>query len=75
MAQEIQLRIVTPRRPLLDESVQEVTAPGTVGEFGVLPNHAAFLSSLETGRLSYRDAHGLSTLPCAAASPRCRITS
>lgn len=59
MAQEIQLRIVTPRRPLLDEPVEEVTAPGTVGEFGVLPNHAAFLSSLETGRLSYRDARGL----------------
>lgn len=60
MFEEIQLRIVTPRRPLLDEPVEEVTAPGTVGEFGVLPNHAAFLSSLESGRLSYRGASGLS---------------
>lgn len=59
MAEELQLRIVTPRRPLLDEPVLEVTAPGSVGEFGVLPNHAAFLSSLEAGRLTYRDARGL----------------
>lgn len=59
MANDIQLRIVTPRRQVLDETVLEVTAPGTLGEFGVLPNHATFLSSLEIGRLSYRDARGL----------------
>jgi F-type H+-transporting ATPase subunit epsilon len=59
MANEIQLRIVTPRRQVLDQAVLEVTAPGTVGEFGVLPNHATFLGSLEIGRLSYRDARGL----------------
>jgi F-type H+-transporting ATPase subunit epsilon len=54
MADEIQLRIVTPSAELLDERVMEVTAPGTLGEFGVLPDHATFLSSLEIGRLSYR---------------------
>ena len=27
--------------------------PGTVGEFGVLPNHITFLSSLQAGRLEY----------------------
>ena len=59
MANDIQLRIVTPRRQVLDETVLEVTAPGTLGEFGVFPNHATFLSSLEIGRLSYRDARGL----------------
>ena len=59
MADQFQLRIVTPRREVLDESVLEVTAPGTLGEFGVLPNHVTFLSSLEIGRLSYRDQRGL----------------
>jgi F-type H+-transporting ATPase subunit epsilon len=54
MADEIQLRIVTPSAELLDERVSEVTAPGTLGEFGVLPDHATFLSSLEIGPLSYR---------------------
>jgi F-type H+-transporting ATPase subunit epsilon len=59
MAEQFQLRIVTPRRQVLDEPVLEVTAPGTLGEFGVLPNHVTFLSSLEIGRLSYRDQRGL----------------
>lgn len=59
MADRLQLRVVTPRRQVLDETVTEVTAPGTLGEFGVLPDHATFLGSLESGRLSYRDQRGL----------------
>jgi F-type H+-transporting ATPase subunit epsilon len=54
MKETFQLRVVTPTRQLLDEPVSEVTAPGTVGEFGVLPEHTTFLSSLEIGTLSYR---------------------
>ena len=54
MADTLRLRIVTPERQLLDEEVDEVTAPGTVGEFGVLPNHVTFLSSLQPGRLLYK---------------------
>ena len=54
MADILRLRLVTPERLLLDEEVNEVTAPGTVGEFGVFPNHATFLSSLQPGRLSYK---------------------
>jgi len=57
MATTFQLRIVTPRAQLLDESVREVTGPGTLGEFGVLPDHAAFLTSLEPGVLSYTGDH------------------
>lgn len=58
MAEEFQLRLVTPRRAVVDQPVLEVTAPGTLGEFGVLPNHANFLSSLESGRLTYKDTRG-----------------
>jgi F-type H+-transporting ATPase subunit epsilon len=54
MANILRLRIVTPERLLLDEDVDEVTAPGTEGEFGVLPNHTTFLSSLQPGRLMYK---------------------
>ena len=39
---------------LLDEEVDEVTAPGELGEFGVLPNHIAFLSTLVPGEMSYK---------------------
>lgn len=54
MSDRFQLRIVTPARFVLDEEVREVTAPGTAGEFGVLPDHTTFLSSLEIGALRYR---------------------
>jgi F-type H+-transporting ATPase subunit epsilon len=54
MADTIRLRVVTPSRLLVDEEVDEVTAPGALGEFGVLPNHIAFLSLLQPGELSYR---------------------
>jgi len=54
MAATFRLRIVTPERLLLDEEVEEVTAPGAAGEFGVLPDHIAFLTTLVPGRLIYK---------------------
>ena len=54
MADKIGLRLVTPSRLLLDEEVDEVTAPGVLGEFGVLPNHIAFLTLLAPGEMSYK---------------------
>jgi F-type H+-transporting ATPase subunit epsilon len=45
---------VTPSRLLLDEEVDEVTAPGALGQFGVLPKHITFLTLLEPGEMSYR---------------------
>ena len=54
MADKIRLKVVTPGRLLLDEEVDEVTAPGVKGEFGVLPNHISFLALLEPGEMSYK---------------------
>jgi len=54
MADKITLRVVTPSRMLLDEEVDEVTAPGELGEFGVLPDHIAFLSTLVPGEMSFK---------------------
>lgn len=51
---KILLEIVTPARLLLSKEVDEVTCPGTEGEFGVLPGHCQFLSSLHVGELKYR---------------------
>ena len=58
MAEKIQFRLVTPSRLLLDEEVDEVTAPGALGEFGVLPNHVSFLTLLEIGEMSYKRGAG-----------------
>lgn len=54
MAEKIKLEIVTPYSKVLDELVDEVTATGKDGEFGVLPGHAPFLSSLSIGELCYK---------------------
>ena len=39
---------------MLSEEVDEVTAPGTVGEFGVLPDHTSLLTTLKVGELTYK---------------------
>jgi F-type H+-transporting ATPase subunit epsilon len=50
----MRFRLVTPARELLDLDVEEVYAPGVLGQFGVLPLHVNFLTTLETGELRYR---------------------
>lgn len=56
MAETIKLQVVTPRGAVLSEEVDIVTAPGYGGEFGVLANHAPFLSTLKIGVMSYKKA-------------------
>lgn len=54
MAEQLKLELVTPQRKVVSEEVDEITATGTLGEFGVLPGHAPFLTSLKIGELSYK---------------------
>jgi F-type H+-transporting ATPase subunit epsilon len=58
MADTLTLRVLTPQRELCDETVEQVTAEGTLGQFGVLPDHIAFLTTLEPGALSFRTPGG-----------------
>jgi F-type H+-transporting ATPase subunit epsilon len=51
---KILLEIVTPDKLLLSKEVGEVICPGADGDFGVLPGHCQFLSSLRVGELKYR---------------------
>jgi F-type H+-transporting ATPase subunit epsilon len=50
----MRLSITTPRGSLVETDIDEVTAPGALGEFGVLPGHVPFLSALKPGVLVYR---------------------
>jgi F-type H+-transporting ATPase subunit epsilon len=51
------LEIVAPSRQVVrSERVDEVIAPGSEGEFGVLPGHTPYLTALKVGMLSYREA-------------------
>ena len=56
MSQEgkFRLEVVTPARSLVSEMVDEITAPGVEGEFGVLAGHTPFLTELGYGLLVYR---------------------
>ncbi|MBW1999674.1 MAG: F0F1 ATP synthase subunit epsilon [Deltaproteobacteria bacterium] len=47
------LELVTPERVLVSQEVDMVVAPGTDGEFGVLPGHTLFLSGIVPGELRY----------------------
>lgn len=45
----IELEIVTPEGLIFSKNVKSVTLPGSEGEFGVLPGHAALVSLLKVG--------------------------
>ncbi|MFH1624835.1 MAG: F0F1 ATP synthase subunit epsilon [Pseudomonadota bacterium] len=53
MEETIALEIVTPERLVVKEDVTEITAPGEEGEFGVLPGHTPFMSTLRFGEVKY----------------------
>ena len=48
------LEVVTPDHLLVSQEVDYVSAPGTEGDFGVLPGHCHFLTTLRLGELEYR---------------------
>ncbi|MBF0507255.1 MAG: F0F1 ATP synthase subunit epsilon [Nitrospirae bacterium] len=51
MDNKIRLDIVTPYGLILSEDVDELTATGSEGEFGVLPGHVPFITTLKIGML------------------------
>jgi F-type H+-transporting ATPase subunit epsilon len=49
----LHLEVVTPDKVLVSREVDTVVAPGTEGEFGILPGHIPFLSGILPGELRY----------------------
>ena len=58
----MRLTVTTPRGYLVQIEAEEITAPGVLGEFGVLPGHIPFMSVLKPGVLSYRAKDGVKYL-------------
>ena len=52
------LKVLTPEGSVLEGDVSEVTLPGSEGELGVLPAHAALLTKIIPGALAYRAPEG-----------------
>jgi F-type H+-transporting ATPase subunit epsilon len=53
MAETFQLEIATPEKLVLSQAAEYAEIPGKDGYMGILPNHAALLSELGEGVLSY----------------------
>ncbi len=45
----MKLDIITPEKILFSASATQVVVPGTLGDFGVLPGHAPFISTIRPG--------------------------
>jgi F-type H+-transporting ATPase subunit epsilon len=56
----INLRIITPEKTIKNVDVDMVVAPGSEGEFGILPNHVSFLSSLNPGEIKLYNKNKIS---------------
>lgn len=49
MTDQLNFSLVSPTELVYSGSVEHVVAPGAEGEFGVLPQHAPFMSALKNG--------------------------
>ena len=68
----MKLSLTTPRGAVVDLDVDEVTAPGALGEFGVLPGHVPLMSALKPGVLVYRERQGRTRASSPSARASCR---
>jgi F-type H+-transporting ATPase subunit epsilon len=53
MADLLKVEIATPEKLVASQSADSAQIPGKDGEMGILPGHAALLSELGEGELSY----------------------
>ena len=58
MADKLHFNLVSPERELISEDVDMVEAPGIEGAFGVLPNHAPFMTVLAPGVVKVKNGAG-----------------
>jgi len=49
MSKQLKLKIITPERLVLEEMVDQVSLPTTLGEITVLPNHIPLITNLTSG--------------------------
>lgn len=56
MSDTFTLEIATPEAMVFSGQVETVTAPATLGEFGVLAGHTDFLTTLRAGLLTYTES-------------------
>ncbi|MBU0654874.1 MAG: F0F1 ATP synthase subunit epsilon [Gammaproteobacteria bacterium] len=58
MAMTFHLDVVTAEQSLFSGTVEEVIAPGIMGDLGILPRHSQLISKLRAGELQYKTDEG-----------------
>ncbi len=54
----LRLKVVSPKKLLVDEEVQEVSLPSLEGYVGILPGHRFLFLALGKGEITFRMAGG-----------------
>tara|TARA_B100000315_G_scaffold253559_1_gene292588 strand:+ start:8120 stop:8401 length:282 start_codon:yes stop_codon:yes gene_type:complete len=49
------LELIAPDEVVFSKDVVSITAPGSEGSFGILANHAPFMTSLDKGELKIKE--------------------
>ena len=49
------LELITPNKIAYSKDVASIIAPGSEGSFGILANHAPFMTSLDKGELKIQE--------------------
>jgi len=60
MPDKLQFELVSPEKLLLSEPVGMVVVPGSEGNFGVLPGHALFISTVRPGVIDVYEDNNVS---------------
>lgn len=50
----LRLKVIAPRKLLVDENVQELSLPSLEGYLGILPGHRPLFLALGKGQITYR---------------------
>ncbi|MCY3927244.1 MAG: ATP synthase F1 subunit epsilon [Acidobacteria bacterium] len=69
----LNLILVTHAEKLLEIECSDVGLPGRKGDMGILPGHAALISTLRPGELSYQPADGGGRRFVAVAPGFCEV--
>lgn len=62
MAMTMHLDVVSAEESLFSGAVQELVAPGTMGDLGIMPRHSQLISTLKAGELRYKTDDGEASL-------------
>jgi len=62
MATTIHLDVVSAEESIFSGTVQEVIAPGSMGDLGIMPSHSQLITTLKAGELRYKTDEGFASL-------------